>query len=461
MRRIMKKSDNKVFLNLVLTLALPVALQSMLQASFGIIDQIMIGQLGSVSVAGVGLAAKFASIFNVIVSAVSGIAGIMIAQYIGQENKPEVRRSFNVNLGLTLIIALIFTFVCVCFPEFIMGLYTEDVATIAEAASYLRIFVLTFLPLAAATIISTVFRCMEKARLPLYASIFSAVLNTVLNYILIFGRFGAPKMGVKGAAIASVAAQCVNFLIMFVVLVSRDNVIKKDKSISYSDIGSFNTVQYLAMLSPALFSETMWSLGENVYAMIYGHMGTDSMAAMTLINPIQGLLIGALSGLASAAAIIIGKRLGAGDYDDAYNSGKKLIKYGFIASVILSIVVLLTAGLYVRIYNVSDEVKSITVSILFVFAIVAPVKVINMILGGGIIRSGGKTQYVMMIDLIGTWCFGVPLGLLSSRVLKLSIPYVYFILSLEECVRMIIGLVVMKKRVWMNRLEAGNNIDGN
>ena len=90
----------------------------------------------------------------------------------------------------------------------------------------------------------------------------------------------------------------------------------------------------------------------------------------------------------------------------------------------------------------------------------APVKVINMILGGGIIRSGGKTQYVMMIDLIGTWCFGVPLGLLSSRVLKLSIPYVYFILSLEECVRMIIGLVVMKKRVWMNRLEAGNNIDG-
>lgn len=454
MRRIMRKSDNKAFLNLVLTLAVPVALQSMLQASFGIIDQIMIGQLGSVSVAGVGLASKFASIFNVIVCAVSGIAGIMIAQYMGQENKPEVRRSFYVNLGLTGAIALLFTFVCLFFPEFIMGLYTEDVATIAEATSYLRIFVLTLLPLAAATIISTVFRCMEKAKLPLYASIFSAVLNTVLNYVLIFGKFNAPALGVRGAAIASVFAQIINFLIMFVALVTKDNVIRKDKSVSYSDIGKFNIAQYVAMLAPALFSETMWSLGENVYAMIYGHLGTDSMAAMTLINPIQGLLIGALSGLASAAAIIIGKRLGAGEYDEAYNSGKKLLQYGLIASVILSVTVILTANYYVRIYNVSDEVKNITVSILYVFAIVAPVKVANMILGGGIIRSGGKTQYLMMIDLIGTWCFGVPLGLLASRVLNLSIPYVYFILSLEECVRLVLGLVVMKKRIWMRRLEA-------
>ena len=207
------------------------------------------------------------------------------------------------------------------------------------------------------------------------------------------------------------------------------------------------------MLLPILLCEWMWSLGENVYAAIYGHLGTDACAAMTLTNPIQALTTGALCGLAQAAGVIIGKRLGTGETEQAYAASKKLLWYGFAGSLMLSIFLLLIRGLYVDIYRVEPAVKSLTQQILVVYAPVAPFKIQNMILGGGILRSGGKTDSVMWIDLIGTWGFGVPLGLLSAFVLRLSIPYVYLLLSLEECVRFGISLVVLRKRSWMRRLE--------
>lgn len=432
----------------VCSLAVPVALQSMLQASFSIVDQIMIGQLGSVSVAGVGLAGKFASIYSVIVSAVGVVAGIMISQYLGQKNQREVRRSFFVNLLISLGLACVFTLLCGGFPSQIMGLYTTDVPMGQAAAAYLRIITATFLPIAGATMLSTLLRCLEKAQLPLYASIASAVLNTVLNYVLIFGRLGLPAMGASGAAIATVISTWVNFLLMLAMLGRNGSVLKAS-----GRAGKFNLRQYLAMLLPILVCEFLWSLGENIYAAIYGHMGTEASAAMMLINPIQSLVIGALCGLSQAASVIIGKKLGSKEYDEAYRDSWRLIRYGFIGSVILSALVVATSPMYVEIYQVDAAVKLLTRQILLAYALVAPFKVLNMIAGGGIIRSGGKTNYVMFIDMIGTWVFGVPLGLLSAFVWKLPIPYVYFLLSLEECVRFAITVVILRSKRWMQSLK--------
>lgn len=443
--------ENHFFKN-VCSLAIPIALQSMLQSSFSIVDQIMIGQLGSTSIAGVGLAGKFSSIFTVVVSAIGAVGGIMISQYMGQKNGKEVRRSFVLNLLMGLCVAAFFAVMCLIFPVQVMGLYTEDFDTRLAAASYLKIISGTFLPVVGATMLSTMFRCMEKASLPLYASIVAAIVNTGLNYILIFGKFSFPAMGATGVAVATVISQMINFLIMLFLY------FKCKKTFEWNDqqegtVAGFRWRQYAGILFPILICEFMWSLGENIYAGIYGHMGTDSSAAMTLINPVQGLMIGALCGLSQAASVIIGKRLGVGEYDEAYQASKKLICYGVIGSTVLSVVILLISPYYVKIFHVEERVKSLTRQILVAYALVAPFKVENMIVGGGIIRSGGKTKYVMAIDLIGTWGVGVPLGLLTAFVLKLSIPYVYFILSLEECVRLAISLVVLQRRKWMQKLE--------
>lgn len=440
------------FFSTVCTLAIPVALQSMLQSSFSIVDQIMIGQLGEVSIAGVGQAGKFSSVFSVLIAAVGAVAGIMLAQYLGQENRAEVRRSFFHNLWVGLAAALGFTALCLFAPDAVLRLYTTDPATQQAGAEYLSIIAWTFLPMTGATMLCTLYRCAEKPRLPLYASIVSALLNTVVNYVLIFGKCGFAPMGARGAAIATVIAQAVNFLLMLLFLPQCVELLHRPAV--RQALPPFHRRQYLEMLLPILLCEVAWSLGENVYAAIYGRMGTQASAAMTLTNPVQGLVIGALCGLSQAAGVIVGKLLGTGEYEEAYAASKKLLRYGLAGALILSAVVVALSPLYVRLYQVDASVRLMTRQLLFAYAVIVPVKILNMILGGGIIRSGGKTKYVMLIDIIGTWCFGVPLGLLGAFVLHLSLPWVYFILSLEECFRLCVSLIVFRRRRWMQSLEA-------
>ena len=438
------------FFKTVWGLAIPITLQSILQASFSVVDQIMIGQLGSVQVAGVGLAGKFSSIFSVLVSAVAAVAGIMMAQYLGQRHRAAATRAFLVNLIAAGITAAVFTTLCGFFPEHIMGIYTKDLLTRQAAASYLQILSISFLPMAGISLFSALLRCLDKAAMPLYAGIAAALLNTGLNYILIFGKLGFAPMGADGAAIATVLSQIVNFLLILLLYARCTDRLRYSET---THSHAFDWRQYASMLLPILLCEWVWSLGENVYAAIYGRLGTDACAAMTLTNPIQALMIGSMCGLSQAAGVIIGKRLGTGEYETAYSAAKKLMWYGLGGSLLLSMFLLVLRGAYVEIYQVEPGVKVLTQQVLTAYALIAPFKIQNMILGGGILRSGGKTQYVMWIDLIGTWVFGVPLGLLAAFVCHLSIPYVYFILSLEECVRFCISLVVLRKRKWMHQLE--------
>lgn len=199
----------------VAKIAVPITLQALLQSSFSVVDEIMIGQMGSNEITGIGLAGKFASIFSVLIAAVAAVAGIMISQYIGQKEDREVGRSFYLNLTLGLGVAALFTALSSIFANGIMGIYTKDVVPKGMAVSYLRIVSISFIPIAVNTMLSTFLRCVEAATLPLVTTIVAAVINTGLNYVLIGGHFGAPALGVNGAAIATVTAQVVSTVILF------------------------------------------------------------------------------------------------------------------------------------------------------------------------------------------------------------------------------------------------------
>lgn len=316
--------------------------------------------------------------------------------------------------------------------------------------------------MAVSSIVTTMLRCMEAAALPLYASIFALVLNTGLNYLLIFGKWIFPEMGVEGAALASVIAQTVSCVIILIFFARHIRRQEEHLAVGWIALRKWigrntsadtrNRKQYLKIIGPMLLCEFMWSLGENIYTAIYGHIGTDACAAMTMTIPVQTLLIGALSGLSQAAGILIGKSLGAKQFEKAYLESKKLLKYGLVGSIILSVALIIASPFYVKIYSVKPLLHKMTGNLLIAFAVIAPVKVLNMILGGGIIRSGGKTDYVMWIDLIGTWLFGVPLGLLAGFVWNLPIEMVYFVLSLEECVRLGIAFILFRRKIWMESL---------
>lgn len=438
----------KSFYRSSLAIALPVALQSLLQSSFSVADQIMIGSLGSTSITGIGLGGRFASMYSVVLGAVAAAAGIMMAQYLGQKDQGRLRRCFFANLRLASVLALLWMGVCLLFPEQIMGLYTQDAAARDQAAAYLRLYCLTFLPMAVTTIASVLLRCVQAASLPLAASFFSVLLNTGLNYLLIFGKAGFPALGLEGAAVASVAAQVAACLITLLFCRGRLPWDRKSGGTS----GASDRGVFVRILAPILVCEFFWSLGENVYGAIYGHIGTDPCAAMTMTGALQGLTIGLLSGLSQAAAILIGNFLGSGQEEEAYAGAKKLVWMSLAGSLVLSAALAALGPCYVRIYRVGPEVQATCYRILLVFALYLPVKVLNMVLGGGIIRSGGKTDYVMWIDLIGTWIFGVPLGLLAAFVWKLPIAQVYAILSIEEVLRLGMAIFVFRSRRWMRRI---------
>ena len=205
------------------------------------------------------------------------------------------------------------------------------------------------------------------------------------------------------------------------------------------DISSVFMKKILIIASPLLINEFMWALGETMYSIVYGRMGTSEVASITLTYPIQSLSIGLFAGVSSAAGIMIGNKLGLGENELAFKYSKKFIKMGIIGSAVFGILLVACSNLYISVFNISTDLKECTFKLLVMFSIVLWIKVSNMIIGGGILRSGGKTKYTLYLDLIGTWGIGVPIGFVSAFVLKLPIHWVYLIISGEEFVRFIIG----------------------
>lgn len=447
-------------------IALPITIQSIFQASMSVIDQIMTGQLGKVRVAGIGLGSKFSSLYSVIIAAVATAAGIMISQYVGKKDHEGVAKNFWRCLFVASMIGVIFEVISIVFDIRIMGIYSSDHKTIEAAATYLKIIAIGFLPMAFTLLLSTLHRSTEHAKVPMIASVVAVVTNTILNYLLIYGHMNFPKMGLRGAAWATTIGRIVELIIVIVFTVYLMK--KKELSLAYHDNTTISKPKSDAKLNknkkhtewktlavilvPILISEALWSIGENIYAAIYGRIGTDECAAMTLTGPVQNLMIGAMSGIAAAAGIIIGKELGRENKDEAYHKGILFMIYGLIGTTVFAMILFFLRTYYVQIFKVDAGVKRMTKQILAVYCGIVVVKVENMILGGGIIRSGGKTKLLLMIDTIGTWCFGIPLGLLAGFVWKMPIAMVYLMLSLEECIRLIISLGVFRKKIWMQNL---------
>ena len=402
-------------------IAIPVTVQCMLQSSFSIVDQLMIGQLGKEAVSAVGLCGNFSLIYSVVMGAVGSVAGILIAQFLGAKDDKEAWRSFTVSGLVGIIISAFFMLAAFGWSSKILGLYTNDKLIIKEGTTYLRVIGLAFILMGINTIISTWLR-----------------------------KFGFQSYEINGAAYATVISQFVNLLIILLGFIVS---LKKDKDyiqlslhlekVSFSD--------YMIMITPILVSEFLWSLGQNVESAVYGHLSTESLAAYTLTCPIQGLFCGALSGLSAAAGVMIGKRLGAKEFDGAFKDAEKIMWVGLVGSVIGAIMLISLSGTYVSLYQMESSILNLGRIVLIVFSLYAPFKVENMILGG-IIKSGGDTMTIMIIDIIGTWIIGIPLCLFAAYVLKWQIVGVYTLLTVEEVFRLLTSLVIFQRKNWIKTL---------
>ena len=442
---------DKEFKKKLTDIALPITVQSLMHSSLSLIDQIMIGSLGSACIAGIGLAGKFTSLFSVTVSAIVAAAGILISQYVGAKNERGVRDSFYLPLYFSLIFVVGFTLASLFAPIQIMAFYADDVETISKAAVYLRWRAVGYFPEILTMFVSTLLRNMNRAKLPAVAGVVAIITNTLLNWLLIFGFGPIPRMEEAGAAIATVISHIVEMLIV-VVLFARE---KKKQNLFLHPTVSFSkefVKNAAVILAPILVGEFLWSLGENMYAVIYGHLGTEPCAAMTLMYPIQGIAIGALCGVSAASGIIVGNSLGANDDKKAWSQAIDFVRLTVTAGIIIGVIVCALSPFYVKLFNVAPETRAVTIKILAAFAFVFTAKVFNMVIGGGVLQSGGQTKFMTAVNIIGTWGAGVPLGFVSAYFFKLPIWWVYFFLSLEEFVRVGISIWLLKSKRWMKNV---------
>lgn len=443
--------EKKLFYRQMIQLALPITIQSLLQATLSMVDQLMIGHLGSMSISGVGFAAKFISVFTVTVAAIVTVASIFIAQYKGGEDEQGINASFFSNLYFALGVSGLFIAISLIFPYQILSIYSKDQLAINQAAIYLKIMALGFIPQTVTLMLSAVLRNMGAAKYTTIASGFSVVFNTLLNYLLIFGIGIFPKMDVAGAAWATSIARVMELLIVGYFFAK----VKRTQGLSFRFTCHFEKTflrKIGQMLTPILICECLWSLGDNVYAIIYGRIGTDSCSAMVLTYPIQSLVIGTLSGVSAAAGIMVGNTLGRNHYEEAYEEGKIFVKITVVGAVLIGIAIFCLAPYYVQLYDLDENIKQTSIYILYAYAFVFCAKVINMVFGGGVLRSGGQTKYIMMVDIIGTWLIGVPIGFITAYLLKLPIYYVYLLLSLEEYIRVLLEVILFRSRRWMKNI---------
>ena len=434
------------------SIALPISIQSLLQSSLGMIDQIMIGQLGETAVASVNLGTRLMFIMVYSLSGISAVSSIYTSQYEGAGTKDKHSAVMKITILEGLLCVLPFLIAGLFFPQQIVRIFSEDNTVIQKGANYLFITAFGFIPKLFSISISAILRCTGKAKITLITGLSSVAINTVLNLIFIFGFGPIKAYGVEGAAIATVIAIFIEATINIIYLEKTKHPSRLSLAIkAKADKGFYK--KFAITTLPAIGNECFWALGDAIYSGIYGHMSTVSLAAITLTFPIQGMSVGFFSGLSAAAGVIIGNNLGAKKTKEAYTLAWDFFKLCIIGCGIIGIIIVLFGSVYLKFYNVTDEVKLYTKSLLAIFACYLWVKVSNMVMLGGVLRSGGKTRYTLILDLIGTWGIGIPLGFLCAFVFKWNILMVYTAINIEEVIRLTLGLIKVKSKDWISIID--------
>ena len=443
---------DKAFRSDIVRIALPITLQSVIMSLLAMTDQLMVGQLGEVAIASVGISAKLTSIVSVVLAGLASGISIYCAQYWGKGDTVRIRHLLGFGLGVGLLFAGALALVVGTMPQLAMSPFTTDARVLSEGAIFVQLLALSYLPSMLTMLYSSVLRSTGEVKLPMYASTSAVVINVVLNYLLIFGHFGCPKLGLMGAAIATCIARCMEFGIILVVVYWRRHVAAVTRLADLFGMERGLLGRFFATSLPIVLTELLWVLGESGYAVVYGRMGTDELAAMTMTYPLQGLAIGLLSGLAGAASVLIGNRLGAGNFDGAIDYAGKLIRIGVLCSLVIGGAVALVSPYYVALYNTPAHVQHMGQLCVLVFCGFLWVKVANMIVAGGVLNSGGDSKFVFGMESMATWLIGVPSGFVMAFYFELPIYWVYLVLSFEELVRLIVGYARVRSKKWVRSL---------
>jgi len=444
---------DKRFFRKLTVIALPVALQGFLNTAINMADTVMVGSLGETSLAAVGLANKVFFVFTLLIFGIVSGSGILAAQYWGNKDIMNIRKVLGLALILGLSGSLLFVIPSLVCPGLLMRIFTTSDSTIKLGAMYLIIVCISYPFTAVTNIYVAMLRAVGRARIPVFISCVTLLVNMTCNYILIYGKFGAPALGVAGAAYATLISRVIEtVIILCIVYLGKTEIAARiSEMLGYSKIF---IKQYITTVTPVIANEFIWGLGVTMYSLAYGRMGDEAVSAITIASTIQDLASVLFQGISTAAAVVLGNEMGAGCLDLAEKYAKKFILLQLILSVISAIACVAFRWSFISIYNISDTVANHVSTCLIISACYMPFKMFNYVNIVGILRSGGDTKACLILDCIGVWLIGIPMAFGGGLVLKLPITIVYAMVMTEEIFKFILGYKRYRSKKWLRNLTS-------
>ena len=423
-----------------LALAIPIALQNMLSASFSLIDTLMVGQLGDVSLSATGMAGQWSWLFGMALFGIASGASVFVSQYFGDNNVKGIRRTVGIAVSVGLLLSALFLGAALWLPDRIVSIFNQNEQIVREGAMYLHFACLSYPAIALTNILGAALRSLEQPKLPMAVSGVCAVVNVILNYLLIF----TAGLGVKGAAIATVISSWIGPVLLIAFSVARKNILFAP--LREFSFGAQHLGEFFKKTTPVIVNETMWGLGTVAYNVIFANMGHEEYAAITIVKTFENFAFCFFMGLCNACCVMIGKSVGAGKISHAIRDSKRFLLLMPLTSLVIGTAIILCRVPLVSIFNLGSNISAYTVTtaqgLLVIYAAWAIVRNFAYLFVVGILRPSGDTTVGMLIELFVLWMFSVPMTYIAVNWIGLPFLTVYALMYLAEDIPKIIVLVL-------------------
>ena len=432
----------------IVRLALPIALQQFMTALVGACDAIMLGKLSQDAMSAVSLATQVTFVFNLFMFAFMAGENMFVAQYYGKGDYTGISQVFSLVTKICGCIAVVFLAGTLFFPEQLMRILTNEETLIVLGSEYLRVIGISYVFSGIAQIFLAIMKNCGAVNMSTLINGVMVILNIALNAVFIFGLSGFPKMGIKGAALATVLATVVQFLWSVGYVLCRIRAVKFSlRSCEKKLFGRFwqKTV-------PLLINNLAWGIGFSMYSVIMGHLGTDAVAANGIANISKNLVVCFCLGLGNAGSIIVGNRLGADRLQEAKEVGETLTKTAIIAGIVSGLVLIALSPFITKMVDLTPTARGYLQKMLLISSYYIAGKSVNCMTIGGIFAAGGDSKFGMLCDSVTLWCIIVPLGCICEFILKLPVMVVYFVLNLDEIIKLPVVYKHYKKYKWIKNL---------
>lgn len=444
---------DKKFLKTMVTLAIPITMQSFVTSSLNLVDNVMVGKLGEEAIASVGLANQYIFIFTLCIIGVNAGASIFMSQFWGKKDILNIKRTLGLDMNLGVLTSLVFILGALIFPVQIMSILSKDIQVIDMGVSYLRIVAISCLFTSLTQGFSSALRSTEQPKVPMYASIIGVLINAFLNWIFIFGNLGFSPMGVSGAALATTIARLVEMIFIFsFVYISRNAVVIKIKELFCFNI-EFIKVYFKTSWS-VIVNELMWALGMTAYSIAYAQIGTSAVATMQIATTLNNMFMVFLIGLANAASIMIGNKIGADEEELANKYSTNIAVISVIVGFTIGLAVWVTAPVIINMFNITIETYNYTLQVLRIMALFFTLRSFNMVMIVGVFRGGGDTTYAMLLQSCTIWMYSVPIAFIGAILLKLPVSGVFFLICTEEIIKCFFQVYRLRTGKWLKNVIA-------